>query len=98
MGPTVVRYAAEVNDTEVATAVRRFIVDNFLFGDESAAPQPDQQLVQSGLVDSTGILEIVSFLESQYGVQTADDELAAENFGTVATIARFVLTKKKSGS
>ena len=86
-----------VNDVEVQGEVRKFIIENFLFGDESAAPDPDQQLVQSGLVDSTGILEIVSFLESKYGVQTADDELAAENFGSVATIARFVVKKKNGG-
>lgn len=86
-----------MNDLEVQETVRKFIVENFLFGDESAAPKPDQQLVQSGLVDSTGILEIVTFLESKFGVQTADDELAAENFGSVATIASFVV-KKKNGS
>jgi acyl carrier protein len=85
-----------VNETEVESEIRKFIIENFLFGDASAAPKSDQQLVQSGLVDSTGILEIVSFLEAKFEIQTADDELAAENFGTVATITRFVLNKKKS--
>lgn len=89
------RYSARVSDIEIQQAVRRFIIDNFLFGDESAAPKPDQQLVQSGLVDSTGILEIVTFLESKFGVQTEDDELAAENFGSLTTIARFVAKKKR---
>src|SRR5262245_5095669 len=87
-------YVGVVNTADVDNEIRQFIVENFLFGDSSAAPKPDQQLVQSGLVDSTGILEIVSFLESKFAIQTADDELAAENFGTVATIARFVVTKK----
>ncbi|MBX3206843.1 MAG: acyl carrier protein [Labilithrix sp.] len=82
---------------EVQGEIRKFIIENFLFGDESAAPSSDQALVQSGLVDSTGILEIVSFLESTFGVQTADEELAAENFGSVATIAKFVLRKKNGG-
>lgn len=86
-----------MNEVEVQQAVQRFIVENFLFGDESAAPQNDQQLVQSGLVDSTGILEIVSFLEGKFGIQTADEELAAENFGSIASIARFVLKKKNGG-
>jgi len=92
----VFRYAAGVNENEVESEIRKFIIDNFLFGDASAAPSSDQQLVQSGLVDSTGILEIVSFLESKFEIQTADEELAAENFGTVGTIARFVVNKKKS--
>lgn len=82
-----------VNTTEVENEVRQFIIENFLFGDSSVAPKRDQQLVQSGLVDSTGILEIVSFLESKFAIQMADEELAAENFGTVATIARFVVKK-----
>jgi len=83
-----------VNESELQGEIKKFIVENFLFGDASAAPAADQQLVQSGLVDSTGILEIVSFLESRYGIATADDELAAENFGSIATIAKFVQKKK----
>lgn len=85
-----------MDSLDVQTEIRKFIVENFLFGDESAAPQFDQQLVQSGLVDSTGILEIVAFLESKYGVKTADEELAAENFGTISTIATFVAGKKNA--
>lgn len=92
-GP-IFRYAACVNATDVENEITKFIIENFLFGDSTAAPKADQQLVQSGLVDSTGILEIVSFLESTFEIQTADDELAAENFGTVQSIARFVLEKK----
>ena len=78
----------------VENAISSFIIDNFLFGDTSAAPAPDLPLVQSGLIDSTGILEIVAFLESNFGVQTADDDLAVDNFGSIATIVKFVLTKQ----
>ena len=78
----------------VETAISSFIIDNFLFGDSSAVPANDVPLVQSGLVDSTGILEIVAFLESKFGVQTADEDLAADNFGSIANIARFVLARQ----
>jgi acyl carrier protein len=78
----------------VEKAISSFIIDNFLFGDTSAAPAPDLPLVQSGLIDSTGILEIVAFLESAFGVQTADEDLAVDNFGSIATIVRFVLAKQ----
>jgi acyl carrier protein len=71
-----------------------FIVDNFLFGDASTVPARDLPLVQSGLVDSTGILEIVTFLESEFGVRASDEELAVDNFGSIATIARFVVAKQ----
>src|SRR5215475_13583021 len=79
----------------VEKAISSFIIDNFLFGDTSSAPARDLPLVQSGLVDSTGILEIVAFLESEFGVHTADEELAVDNFGTIATIARFVVARAR---
>lgn len=79
---------------EIEADLKQFMVDNFLFGDAAAAPARDQPLVQSGLVDSTGILEIVAFLESKFGVQAADEELAAENFATISTIAKFVIAKR----
>ena len=78
----------------VEKAISSFIIDNFLFGDTSAVPTPDLPLVQSGLIDSTGILEIVAFLESTFGVYTADEDLAVDNFGSIATIVRFVLAKQ----
>lgn len=74
--------------------IRSFIVDHFLFGDDSTALTRDQPLVQSGLVDSTGILEIVAFLESEFGVHTSDEELAVDNFGSIAAIAQFVIAKQ----
>jgi acyl carrier protein len=77
----------------VRQEIRKFIVDNFLFGDEGAAPAFDQRLVKSGIVDSTGILEIVDLIETRWSVKTSDDELAAENFGTIDAIAAFVARK-----
>jgi acyl carrier protein len=78
----------------VEQTISSFIVNNFLFGDASMVPARDLPLVQSGLVDSTGILEIVTFLESEFGVHISDEELAVDNFGSIATIARFVVTKQ----
>lgn len=79
----------------VEQTISSFIVNNFLFGDVSTVPARDLPLVQSGLVDSTGILEIVTFLESEFGVHTSDEELAVDNFGSIATIARFVVAKQR---
>ena len=85
---------ASVPIEAVEQTISSFIVDNFLFGDVSTVPARDLSLVQSGLVDSTGILEIVTFLESEFGVHTSDEELAVDNFGSIAAIARFVVAKQ----
>ena len=86
--------SADVSIDAVEQTICNFIVDNFLFGDISTTPAPDLPLVQSGLVDSTGILEIVTFLESEFGVYTSDEELAVDNFGSIAMIARFVVARQ----
>lgn len=83
-----------VSAPEIEHELSKFIVDNFLFGDAAAAPTATEPLVRSGLVDSTGILEIVTYLDTRYGVRAADDELIAENFESIAAIAQFVLTKR----
>jgi acyl carrier protein len=85
---------AGVSIEAVEQTICHFIVNNFLFGDVSTVPARDQPLVQSGLVDSTGILEIVTFLESEFGVHTSDEDLAVDNFGSIATIARFVVARQ----
>jgi len=86
--------SAGVSIEAVEQTICNFIVDNFLFGDVATAPARDLPLVQSGLVDSTGILEIVTFLESEFGVHTSDEELAVDNFGSIAMIARFVVARQ----
>lgn len=85
---------AGVSIEAVEQTICHFIVNNFLFGDVSTVPSRDQPLVQSGLIDSTGILEIVTFLESEFGVHTSDEDLAADHFGSIARIARFVVAKQ----
>ncbi len=77
--------------------IRDFIVDHFLFGDDEGITE-DTKLFEEGIVDSTGILEIVAFIEEQYAVGVADDELVPENFETVRAIACYVETKNGQGN
>ena len=79
---------------DVESAVTAFIVENFLFGNTADAPQPSTSFMETGLIDSTGILELVAHLEATYGVSVADDELVPENLDSVANIAAFVVKKK----
>jgi acyl carrier protein len=55
----------------------------------------ETSLLDSGLIDSTGILELVSFLESEFGIRVEDEEIVPENFETVSRIAAFVDSKRQ---
>jgi acyl carrier protein len=78
---------------DVQTRVRQFIVENFYISNPADVAD-DTLLVTAGFVDSTGMLEIVTFLETEYGIRIADHETTPENLESVARIAAFV-TKKK---
>jgi len=77
---------------EVRTSVHQFIRKNFLFDDKTPL-EDDQSLLGSGVVDSTGILELISFLEETCRVKFEDSELVAENFDTINRISGFIEAK-----
>jgi acyl carrier protein len=79
---------------EATKAITAFIVQNFLFGNAAEAPTPEASFLDTGLVDSTGVLEIVSFIEGKYGISVADDDLTPQNLDSVANIAAFVVRKQ----
>jgi acyl carrier protein len=72
--------------------IRQFIVDRFLFGDGARLGNGDS-LLEAGIVDSTGVLELVNHLEERYGIKVNDDELLPENLDTVASISAFLARK-----
>ena len=80
----------------VDSQIKNFILKNFLFTEDSAALRDDQSLMQSGTLDSTGILELINFVEETFHIQVADEEMFPENFDSVAAIANFVARKKKA--
>jgi len=77
--------------------VREFIVENFLFGDGQQL-QDDTSFMESGIIDSTGILELITFLEEKYEIKIEDDELIPENLDNLQNVARFVDRKVDAGS
>jgi len=72
--------------------VRTFIVDNFLFGDGSFL-KDDSSFLQERIVDSTGILEIITFLEEEFSIKINDNELLPENLDSLNNIDAFLKTK-----
>ncbi len=73
--------------------VTKFIIENFLFGNAAEAPAAGTSFMESGLIDSTGVLELVAFVEEKYGFKVGDDELVPENLDSVANLAGFVARK-----
>jgi acyl carrier protein len=77
--------------------LRHFIVDNFLFGDQSGrfAFSDTDSLQALGIVDSTGVLELVCHVQEKYGISVADEELVPDNLDSVDRIARFIDRKRR---
>jgi len=74
--------------------IRTFIVDNFLFGDDGGL-KDDSSFLKEGIVDSTGIMQLVSFIQEQYLVQIEDDELTPENLDSINKVSAFIQEKKR---
>ena len=77
--------------------LRTFVIDNFLFGDASGrfSFTNDDSFQERGIVDSTGILELVCHLQEKYGIELADDELVPDNLDSLTKVARFVQRKRQ---
>jgi len=74
--------------------IRLFIADRFFFGDDKKLGD-DDSLLEAGIIDSTGILELINHIEKHYGIKVNDDELVPDNLDTIASICTF-LSKKVS--
>ena len=79
---------------DISLAVRGFIAENFLFRDDADAITHEASLLDAGIIDSTGVLELIGFLEDNFGVQVQDAEMVPENLDSVARIVAFVGRKK----
>jgi acyl carrier protein len=80
----------------IETEIRQFIVESFLFGEDDPGLDNDDSLLDNGVIDSTGVLELVAFLEKQFQIQVADMELIPENLDSVQRIAQFVQRKQST--
>jgi acyl carrier protein len=77
--------------------VKQFIVENFYVSDPSELAD-DTSLITGGYVDSTGMLEVIAFLESEFGIRITDKETVPENLETIGRIAAFVASKKQAAT
>jgi len=73
--------------------IRNEILDNYLFTDDQSELENSASLLEQGIIDSTGILELIYFLEEEFDIQVKDSELIPENLDSVDNILAYVKTK-----
>ena len=74
--------------------VKSFILKNYLFTEDDAALADGDSLMQKGVVDSTGILELIMHVEDTYGIKVLDEEMVPQNLDSVTAITAFVERKR----
>lgn len=81
---------------QLKSEIMNFIIENFLYGQNDGFGE-DVSFMQKGIIDSTGILELVSFIEEKYGISIGDEELIPDNFDSINKLSVFI-TKKTANS
>ena len=82
------------NETEIKKQIIAFIIENFLMGDAASMLKDGESFLETGTIDSTGVLEVVTFLETQFSITVADKDLVPENLDSVNNLVKYVLRRK----
>jgi acyl carrier protein len=82
----------ETRPIDTLKVTRDFVIENFLFGDEKKLSN-DTSFLEGGIIDSTGILELVNFLEEKFKITVEEDDIVPENFDTLKNIVGYLERK-----
>ena len=78
---------------DIKTQVRQYILNNFLMGGDPERITDSVSFIEKGIIDSTGVLELVSFLQETYGIRIEDAEMVPENLDSLEKIEKYVGSK-----
>ena len=78
--------------------IREFLTANFFLGDDPGSLPSSSSLIEAGIIDSTGVLELVGFLEETFGIRIGDNDLVPENLDTIDNIVSYVERKRAATS
>ena len=81
---------------DVRAAVKEFVVESFLFGSSDDSLGDTDSFLESGIIDSTGILELVSFVEESFKIEVKDEELIPDNFDSIQKLVAYIGEKNTS--
>jgi acyl carrier protein len=84
----------QTSQSEIIRRVRGFVQENFLYMHSNFHLADDDRLLDKGVIDSMSIVEMISFIEREFGVNAMEEEISDANFGSLAGIARFVSEKQ----
>lgn len=85
----------EPKDTAIKTKLKMFIKDNFLLGYDSFSFGDDDSFLERGVIDSTGVLELVNYIEETFGISVEDEELVPDNLDSLNRLTGYVERKKQ---
>jgi acyl carrier protein len=78
--------------SETRDKIRAFVMENFLFGNDQGL-NDDTSFLDEGIIDSTGILELVSFLEEEFDISVEDEEILPENLDSITNVTAYLEKK-----
>jgi acyl carrier protein len=79
----------DAETTDYKESIRKFVVDNFLFG-EGGQLKDDTSFLDGGVISSTGVLELAMYIENTFGIKVKDDEMVPENLDSINAVASFL--------
>ncbi len=82
-----------MQDGEISARLREFMLANFMFGDAKAGFKDGDSFLDSGAVDSTGVLLVVEFVQDAFGIKVGDEEILPDNLDSVDNLVRFIRGK-----
>lgn len=78
----------------VENTLRNYVLENYLFTDDESALKNSDSFLEKGIIDSTGILELISFLEEELGIEVEDEEMIPENLDSINNLIAFISKKQ----
>jgi len=79
---------------QIESQIQRYVTDSFLFSDGPFTYDNDASFLQEGILDSVGVMELVGFVESNFGIRVAPNEVTPDHFDSVTKLSRFVRSKQ----
>ena len=85
-------------ESQIRDSIRGFLQENFLYMRPDFVLGDEDKLLEKGVIDSMGVLEMMTFIEDAHGVKVEDHEVSEANLGSLSAIGRFVTSKARSAA